>query len=80
MTTAKHWVHYLPEVGRPIMRKGEAQMEISQRIRDLHEEIRRLEEKHRRGKEELLQDVLQHWTREEVRIAEDAWGAEIGPN
>lgn len=66
-----HWVNYLPEVGRPIIKRGQAQVEICKRIKELENEIVALEQQHKKEKEKLLADVLEHWTREEIAAAEN---------
>ena len=68
-----HWINYLPEVGRPLIKRGEAQIELTRRMSELIVEHGRLQRQHDEEKQRLLSDVLQFWTREEVNAAEAAW-------
>lgn len=68
-----HWINYLPEVGRPLIKRGEAQIELSRRMKQLSDEYERMQRQHEEEKKKLLSDVLQFWTQEEVNAAEAAW-------
>ena len=67
-----HWVNYLPEVGRPIMKLGEAQEQRCLKMRQLQNEITKLEIEFAKHKDELEKEVRKHWSREEIVAAENA--------
>lgn len=68
-----HWIDYLPEVGRPLIKRGKAQIELTRRMEELNEEYARLQRQHEEEKQKLRSDVLQFWTEEEINAAEAAW-------
>jgi hypothetical protein len=71
-----HWIDYLPEVGRPFIRRGEEMVEMAKAIKALEVEHARAVRQHEEAKKALLDDVLQHWTLAEVNEAENTWAKE----
>lgn len=65
-----HWVNYLPEVGRPIIRRGEELEAAAARIGQLERELREACISHQKQKAELEQHVRLHWSQKEINDAE----------
>ena len=71
-----HWIDYLPEVGRPFVRRGEEMVEMAKAIKALEIEHARMVRAHEEAKKQLHADVLQHWTLAEINEAENQWAKE----
>ncbi|MDP9590624.1 UNVERIFIED_ORG: hypothetical protein J2W19_003188 [Shinella zoogloeoides] len=68
-----HWVEYLPEVGRPMLKRGEELHEMAEEIGRLTRELIAAEDRHKKAKAALEADVRQFWSAQEVIDAEAAW-------
>ena len=60
-----HWTKYLPEAGT-IVKQGEKQMFISEKISELQKQLEQLKEEHHQNEIELRKTALKEWTDKEI--------------
>ena len=65
----KHWIYYLPEVGRSITRQGDAQQNRFLRINSLKQQIKLLENDFEEEENSIEKQAADHWTTDEIKTA-----------
>lgn len=71
------WFHYLPEVGRGIIRTADQFERDSERIRQLEREIEAIKSDSAKRYNELSDEVGTLWTEEEIQAAKSLYAKEF---